>query len=144
AGTRSRRGELQQTCGGSRTDLAAAATSRDLRELALQPEDVDARKAGVKQLLELQALAPDQLARAEPDDAVGVDRDLDQHEDVAGGRRREIDHGVAAEVAVLRGVGGLALPDVELDAKLIVLAGAEHPMLARRHDRALRDHLLAV
>ena len=97
------------------------------------------------ELLELQPLARHELGRAEPDRAVGVDRELDEHEHVAGGRRRADRRSRSA-----RG-GGCAAGSGDSPSHtsnsmplLVVLARREHAVLARRHDRALRDHQLAL
>src|SRR5580698_7077268 len=96
------------------------------------------------ELLEREPLARHQLGRAEPDRAVGIDRDLDEREHVARWRERQIEDRVAPEVTVLRGIRRLAFPEVELEARLVFGAGREHAMLACRHDRALCDHALAL
>src|SRR5204863_6171585 len=98
----------------TRPEPGSRGASRRARDLLGDAGDVGAAEARVPDLLELEALAGDQLARGEPNGAVGVERDLDEDEHVAGGGGRQIDDGIATEVAVVLRVGGLALPDVEL------------------------------
>ena len=83
------------------------------------------RQIRVKQLLEREPLARDQLGRAEPHDAIGIERDLDEHEHVAGRRERQIDDRVATEMTVRRRIRRLAFPHVELDRRLQIAACRE-------------------
>src|SRR6185503_10068818 len=47
-------------------------------------------------------------------------------------------------MAIDRRVRRFALPEIELDARLIFEARRDELVLARRHDRGLRDHRFAV
>ena len=61
-----------------RAPRARPRSSLRLLELALEPDDLGAGEACVVELLELEPLAGHQLAGAEPDRAIGVDRHLDE------------------------------------------------------------------
>ena len=75
------------------------------------------------------------------DDAVGVD--VEGHLDLrhAARRRRDADELELAERLVEGGHLGLALQDVDLDRRLVVLRGREHLGLLRRDRRVALDQL---